>query len=89
MAKKKSGVIRFKPSVSGETAAPVVSEIEPVRFEEPILVVETVYAFPTKSRCPKCRTLGTRSTSTQGKTQFRKCRRPSCGTSYKESGTPI
>lgn len=85
MAKKKSGVITFpRPA-----AAPAHQEIERAIVDEPVVVVEAVYAFPTKSRCPKCRRLATRATSTRGDVQLRKCIRPSCRTTYKEAGTAI
>ena len=81
VAKKKSSVLPFK--------APAIPDLEPAVGDEPIIVVDAVYAFPTKSRCPKCKRLATRATSTRGEVQLRRCLRPSCRTTYKETGRAI
>jgi hypothetical protein len=86
MARKKTRVIPFAPPVV-ETAVPVQVEIEPTVGDEP--VVTLTYSFQTKSRCPKCKSLSTRATSTQGQIQHRRCLRPSCRTTYKEFGTTL
>lgn len=82
MAKKKATrVIPFvAPPVEGEPL---------VVLEPPVAVANVTYAFSTKSRCPKCGTLATRSTSTQVDTQYRRCLRPSCRENYKEVGRPL
>lgn len=35
---------------------------------------EPVYSFPTKSRCPACRSLNTVAVNTKGGVQYRECR---------------
>lgn len=47
------------------------------------------YAFPSKSRCPRCGSLTTQRTSTDGGTQYRRCRAPICRHAYRVVGTPI
>lgn len=88
MAKKKPQVTQFKAPVMA-AVAPSDDAIEPSIGDEPVVIVDAVYAFPTKSRCPKCRRLSTRATSTRGEIQLRRCLRPSCGTTYKETGRAI
>ena len=89
MAKRKTLVIPFK-------APPAIPDLEPVAGDEPVIVVEKVYAFPTKSRCPKCGRLSTRvhKTDREAGIQYRSCRMPSCQGGkdrgrYKVPGTPI
>lgn len=90
MSRKKSAkVLQFAPPPPMETVVPSHPEIEPSRGDEPILIVEDVYSFPTRSRCPKCSSLSTRATSTRGSVQLRRCRRPSCGFTYKEAGSKV
>ncbi len=50
---------------------------------------EPVYAFPTKSRCPRCNSDDTERTSQAEGTQYRRCRNPVCRTPYKVPGEPI
>lgn len=47
------------------------------------------YAFPTKSRCPRCGALDTKATSTQGKIQHRQCQRAICRRRYTVKGEII
>lgn len=52
-------------------------------------VEKAAYAFPTKSRCPRCRALDTKATSTQGKIQHRQCQRGHCRFRYTVRGDKI
>ncbi len=48
------------------------------------------YAFPTKSRCPRCGATDTIATSSpEGKFQYRRCRRAICRWKYTVMGTKI
>jgi hypothetical protein len=58
----------------------------------PILVTATdprTYAFPTKSRCPRCRSTRTTRTGASGDKQYRTCAVPRCGWKYTVTGTLI
>ena len=52
---------------------------------------KTVYAFPTKSRCPNCGMPQTRCRRTDGASgvQYRECRHPMCRKRYCVHGTKI
>jgi hypothetical protein len=45
-----------------------------------------VYAFPTRSRCPRCGSIDTVARSTQGRTQYRRCRVAICRGAFKVTG---
>lgn len=47
------------------------------------------WSFPTVSRCPRCGVTDTEATSTQGDTQYRKCRRGTCRKAYSVKGTRV
>ena len=47
------------------------------------------WAFPSRSRCPRCKGIQTKATSTQGETQYRKCQAPVCQFRYAVKGEPI
>lgn len=47
-----------------------------------------VYAWPSRSRCPRCGSLDTERYSQDGATQYRRCRVPVCRETYKEQGKP-
>ncbi len=47
------------------------------------------WAFPTRSRCPKCGSLETRATNTKGDTQYRQCQVAACGKKYSVKGKRI
>ena len=47
------------------------------------------FAFPTRSKCPSCQMTNTIAYSTQGKIQYRKCRRGHCHAKYTVIGTEI
>jgi hypothetical protein len=47
------------------------------------------YAFPTKSRCPRCCSTQTKATNTKGDTQYRECQMPVCRHRYSVLGKKI
>jgi len=47
------------------------------------------YAFPTKSRCPRCGGTDTRAVSTQNNRQYRECQTPVCRYKYSITGEKI
>jgi hypothetical protein len=47
------------------------------------------YSFPTKSVCPRCRSLQTKAVSTQGKVQYRQCQMPVCHWNYTVLGEKL
>ena len=48
-----------------------------------------VYAFPTRSRCPRCRAVDTLATSTQQNVQYRQCQRAVCRYRYAVRGVEV
>ena len=48
---------------------------------------EAVYAFPSKSRCPRCGATATLASCTKGQVQHRKCQ--ACGHRYKVTGRQV
>ncbi len=47
------------------------------------------FAFPTKSRCPRCKSLNTKRRGGSGPTQYRVCEAPVCGHKYSVLGTKV
>jgi hypothetical protein len=47
------------------------------------------YAFPSKSRCPRCRSTHTTRTGAAGEKQYRTCMIGRCGWKYTVTGTLI
>lgn len=46
----------------------------PLKSDEPyVMSDDTEYSFPSKVRCPRCRTTGSRAYATRGNTQYRTC----------------
>ena len=52
-------------------------------------IKKEVYSFPTRSRCPRCKTTDTIATHTEGKIQRRICQRAICRQKYVVFGTKI
>lgn len=50
---------------------------------------DEVYAFPTKSRCPKCNTLNTLRRGDNGATQYRECASSLCRHKYSVIGVKV
>ena len=50
---------------------------------------EVKYAFPTRSRCPRCKGLNTRAYKTVGKYQHRECQAPICRWRYVVTGQKV
>lgn len=53
------------------------------------LTEEKAYAFPTKSRCPRCRSLNTTRRSQKEATQYRRCQQAVCRHKYTVTGTQV
>jgi len=66
----------------------ITAEIPPI---QPVSEVErpVEYAFPTKSRCPRCGVSDTIAVSTAKNIQYRKCRQGICRQTYKVVGTEL
>ena len=47
------------------------------------------YAFPTVSRCPRCKSLQTVRTGQNGEIQYRKCTQVICKRGYSVTGKPV
>jgi hypothetical protein len=47
---------------------------------------DEIYAFPTRSRCPGCKSVKTTAYRTDGKVQYRRCE---CGKTYTVIGVKI
>lgn len=47
-----------------------------------------VYSWPSRSRCPRCRSLNTLRTADNGSVQYRTCQVPVCGAAFKVIGGP-
>ena len=73
------------PSASAEDT----TNNSPTPAEEILKKSKEVYAFPTKSRCPRCGSTDTEATSTQDGIQYRKCKRGICNWKYWTRGTKI
>jgi len=80
-----------RPDADPVKLARLKSLIEKAKLpkEKPPKKAEPIYAFPTKSRCPRCKQTDTEATSTQGKWQYRRCTRAICRHAYQVEGTKI
>ncbi len=47
------------------------------------------YAFKTVVRCPRCRSMDTKATSTQKSLQYRRCQAPICRHLFNVVGIPV
>ena len=78
-------------SAGGAATAPVH---DPPPDPSPTPAVEatppaTVFAFPSRSRCPRCGTVDTVALSTQGDVQYRRCLRAICRKRYAVRGERV
>jgi Zn ribbon nucleic-acid-binding protein len=48
-----------------------------------------VYAFPSRSRCPRCGSVDTKRYSQVDSIQYRECLRPTCNHHYRIMGKTI
>lgn len=95
--KKQKAAIKRKPAVKPKAKSEVAhAEASSLAAPESPPAVTSVssakpkaYAFPTKSRCPRCRGLQTRCYSTQGRVQYRRCLAPVCQKAYTVMGTKV
>ena len=74
-----------------QAAAPAAAAADVPGAEEAKAAEKTVWAFPTKSRCPNCGMPQTRCRRTDGVNgvQYRECRHPMCRKRYCVHGTKI
>ena len=73
-------------------AAPSIVEDERDKNEGLLPSAESgpaVYAFPNKSRCPRCGSISTEAYSVMQETQYRRCRVAVCRNRYKVVGTTV
>jgi hypothetical protein len=75
---------------------PVVEKVEEVKKEKPIAEkpakasdIYKEYAFPTKSRCPRCNSIDTKAIGKHKGTQRRKCLMPVCRNRYTVIGERV
>lgn len=68
---------------------PETTEAHHVVPEQPLEPPPPVFAFPSKSRCPRCQSLNTVRTTDRGRVQYRRCRVPICRRTYKVIGEEI
>jgi hypothetical protein len=84
---KKQAITGHKPQVTAP--GPQVTAPGPQVTAPGPRVTGDEYAFPTKSRCPRCGGTNTKAVSTQGNRQFRECQTPVCRFKYSVEGTKI
>jgi len=72
---------------SKEVPAVVIGRGKPVPVQIAPKPVE--YAFPTKSRCPRCGSTNTTRTSAYRDIQYRQCRMPVCRHRFSVKGFPL
>lgn len=83
---KKSGTKR-EVNLTAKVAAPIKATVESP--PAPAVVPKVEYAFPSKSRCPRCRGMNTRAYGTTGGVQYRECLSGICRNEYKVLGKVI
>jgi hypothetical protein len=83
MSKKKQNIAVERTEPTEAETSPPVETGNGARPSEP------QYAFPTKGRCPRCQTTDNVAESTQGKWQYRRCRRATCQRKFRIEGTPV
>jgi len=89
MAKKRK-TKKTKAAVNSEASKPAETEAAAPGRPDPVdLALGEHWAFPTVVRCPRCRGIQTRATSTQGKVQYRQCQAPICQHRFSVRGKPI
>ncbi len=57
--------------------------------DKPKIRKKDSYSFPTRSRCPRCGAIETEAYRTDGKVQYRRCRRAVCRINYQVIGTKV
>lgn len=84
--KQRSGAqVAAEPTEQAPEAQLETEESSVNELEQP----EATYAFPSKSRCPRCKSTNTLRKTDRGRVQYRQCQRPICRRRYKEIGWPI
>jgi len=77
------------PPVKETPAAEETPAVEDVEPAEDGAQEARVFAFPTRSRCPRCGGSETRAYSTKADVQYRECLTPICRVRYAVKGQPI
>jgi hypothetical protein len=81
---------KFETKVAPTLKATVGPDSAPATVRLPVLAAnDPVFAFPNKSRCPKCGVTTTECLSVVGPIQYRRCQAPICRHPYKVTGSPI
>ena len=89
--KKKTAAKNIAAETAETVEVPVEKEVE-VKTTESVEAAEkeeVKYAFPSKSRCPRCGVLDTVAYTTRGPIQYRQCQRAVCRRKYSVTGTPV
>ena len=60
---------------------PVKEDPKPIAEEKPI-----IYSFESRSRCPRCNSINTKTTGRNRDIQYRKCLMPLCRNRYPSKG---
>jgi len=84
---KKSGA-KLEGNLRTRVARPLKATIESAPAPAPP-PPKVEYAFPNKSRCPRCYQVNTECLSVVGPIQYRRCRQPICRHAYKVTGQAI
>lgn len=79
MGRKRKKIITPMQDVNGK-----VSHEESVVAAE--VVMNPIYSFPSRSRCPRCRSINTKAVGKHGHTQYRVCQQPICRRRYSVKG---
>ncbi len=74
-----------KTSTKTQTSVQSVQNVQTVEKDKS----EVVYAFPTKSKCPRCGSVNTRRTGEYGELQYRQCQVTVCRWKYAVHGEPV
>jgi len=77
-------------AAENENNEPPINETQPPEGEDnEEEKAKPQYAFPSKSRCPRCQTTDTKAYTTKGKYQYRECLRAICRKTYTVEGKEI
>ncbi|HAL44844.1 MAG TPA: hypothetical protein DCP47_02845 [Phycisphaerales bacterium] len=90
-------LVEAKTAIENEQPQQVQNEpvkSEPIKNQQSVekekpQVKKAKYSFPTKVRCPRCRSTDNIVTSTPGKFQYRQCRQAVCRINFPVEGTKI
>lgn len=86
---KKPKLLEPKPMMSNAASPPPPKEPSAEKAIADTAKDMASFAFPTKVRCPRCRSLDTVATGTRGEFQYRQCRAAICRNHFKVQGMKI